>query len=189
MSQSDLSPHDSAGHHARAQGAAGSDAGVDGLIAGVTDYAARATPDLRGNVWFIMQIADAYAYIRLRDLVRPLQFLRQISSVPPVRFGTAGFRPELVDDLNPARHYTAFVFVGFWMWTPLAHLMLWVWEIASFFRYRGHWSPADVLSGRVGIRHGRLVRRHGPAILPGLIAADLAAPPSRAAGPDRAGKI
>jgi hypothetical protein len=96
---------------------------------------------------------------------------------PPRSFGTAGFAAWLVDDANPARHYTAFVFVGFWLPALLAQAVLYAWEAAGFVRYRGYWSPADVLSGQVGIRHGRLVRRHGPAILPALIAHDLAEKP------------
>ena len=81
---------------------------------------------------------------------------------------------EVVDDYNPARHYMAFVFVGYWLSTLPAEIVLWCWEIAGFIRYRGQWSPKDIVSGKIGIRHGRLVRRYGAPILPGLVAAELA---------------
>jgi len=121
---------------------------------------------------FIEQIADRYAYIRLADLHRPIQFLKQLSGKPPVRFGTAGFRAAIVDDQEPARHYTAFVFVGYWLPLILAQPLLWAWEILGFFRY-GHWSQPDIRSGNLGIRHGRAVRKAGPAVLPTLIQRDL----------------
>lgn len=148
--------------------------GVQGFIQAVEKLAKEAPAGWRGTVTFILQMADAYAYIRLRDLAHPLRFLRQMAGRPPVQFGTEGFRPELVDDPNPARHYTAFVFVGFWLPYPLALAVLWLWEIAGFFRYRGHWSWPDLRNGRLGIRHGRMVRLAGPFILPTLIARDLA---------------
>lgn len=79
----------------------------------------------------------------------------------------------LVDDKNPARHYMAFVFLGFWLPTILAVMGLWLWEIAGLVRY-GYWATKDVRMGYVGIRHGRLLWRYGAVILPGLMAADLA---------------
>ena len=102
-----------------------------------------------------------------------MRFLRQMAGAPPLQFGVEGFRRDLVDDLNPARHYTAFVFTGYWLPRWAALLVLWLWEVAGFVRYRGEWSWPDVSSGQVGIRHGRLVARYGPTVLPGLMAADL----------------
>ncbi len=151
-------------------------AGLDAFIAGVSGYAAQAVRQGRGNVWFVRRIAEAYAFIRLEDIGRPARFLRQMAGVPPVQFGTSGFKTSLVDDPNPARHYTAFVFIGFFLSYSLAVLVLWMWEIAGFIRYRGEWSWPDIANGRIGIRHGELVRRYGPTVLPGLIARDLAEP-------------
>lgn len=148
--------------------------GVDALIADVSRRVAAASPHWQGTAQFIQGIAESYAFIRLQDVRSPLRFLKQMAGAPPVQFGNKGFRPTLVDDQNPARHYTAFVFVGFWLPALLATLVLWTWEILSFFRYGGHWSAPDMRMGRVGIQHGRLVRCYGPAILPGLIAQALA---------------
>ena len=115
-----------------------------------------------------------FAHIQPRDVLRPLRFLRQMAGNPPVRFDVTGFDPELVDDLNPARHYVAFLVVGFWLPALPALLVLAAWEVAGFVRYRGLWSNKDVRSGLVGLRHGRHVRRDGPHALPPLIRADLA---------------
>jgi hypothetical protein len=152
--------------------------GVDGLIAGVSSYVAEALQHGYGSAWFVRQVAEQYAYIRLQDIGRPLRFLRQMAGQPPIAFGARGFRRSLVDDKNPARHYMAFVFLGFWLPRLLAVLSLWLWEIAGYVRYHGLWSQRDVRNGYVGLRHGRLVRRYGPAILPGLIAAEVAEPPT-----------
>lgn len=122
---------------------------------------------------FILEISDAYAFIRLQDWHRPLQFLKQMSGEPPIKFGITGFKPTIVDDQNPARHYTAFVFVGYWLPAPLAVIVLWAWEILGFFRYRLRWSWRDLECGYIGIRHGRQVRRQGPAVLAQLIERDL----------------
>ena len=110
----------------------------------------------------------------MRDITRPVRFLRQMEGAPPLTLGTAGFRPDLVDDANPARHYTAFVFVGFWLPYLPAIVVLWFWEVLGFIRYKGQWSPADIRMGYVGIRHGTLLRRSVPAVLPRLIERDLA---------------
>lgn len=125
------------------------------------------------NAQFILLIADEYCYIRLRDVWNPVRFFKQMSGKPPVRFGPDGFIQELVDDDDPARHYTAFVFIGFWFFTPLAILILWLWEVLGFLRYGFSWSQEDIRLGHIGIRHGRQVRRQGPLILPRLIAQDL----------------
>lgn len=122
---------------------------------------------------FVLAIADDYCYIRLRDAWNPLRFFGQMSGKPPVRFGVEGFRPDLIDDDDPARHYTAFVFIGFWFFTPLAILILWLWEVLGFLRYGFTWSHEDMRMGFIGIRHGRQVRRYGATILPKLIEQDL----------------
>ena len=123
---------------------------------------------------FILASAERYSYIRLADLWRPLRFLRQLSGKPPQCFGVRGFRHALVDDQEPARHYTAFVFVGYWLPTLLALPVLWLWELLGLVRY-GSWSQPDIRSGTVGIRHGRAVRKAGFAVLPTLVARDLSA--------------
>lgn len=151
--------------------------GVESLIGGVSrhardSYRGRLTPAM-----FINAIADDYAFIRMRDILSPIRFLRQMEGAPPVQLGTTGFRRDLVDDLNPARHYMAFVFVGYWLPYPLALVLLWIWEVAGFVRYGGVWSAKDVANGLVGIRHGRWVRTVDPVVLPALIAAELAEPP------------
>jgi hypothetical protein len=123
--------------------------------------------------WVIRRLGEAYAHIQPDDLWHPLRFLRQMAGQPPVRLGTRGFRRDLVDDVNPARHYVAFLVVGYWLPNWAAIGVLWCWELASFVRYLGVWSWADVASGYLGIRHGRLARRYGAVVLPGLIAGEL----------------
>lgn len=149
--------------------------GIDALIADVNQRLARLQQQGGTTTDFIREIADQYAFIRLQDMRRPLQFLRQLAGAPPRRFGTHGFRRDLVDDQNPARHYTAFVFVGYWLPLGLGIVVLWAWELLGFVRYRGHWSQPDIRNGGIGLRHGREVRRAGAAVLPTLIARDLAA--------------
>jgi len=147
--------------------------GVAAFIADVKARAAKTVAEARHTQEFILEIGDAYAFIRLADWRRPRQFLAQLAGDPPIRFGTKGFRRALVDDQNPARHYTAFVFVGYWLPIPLAFLVLWAWEILGFLRYRGKWSQGDMRCGRIGIGHGRQVRRQGATVLADLIARDL----------------
>lgn len=147
--------------------------GIAAFINDVEKRVAKHLAEQRPPHDFILEIGDAYAFIRLTDWRRPLQFLRQLAGEPPIRFGTTGFKRALVDDQNPARHYTAFVFVGYWLPTPLALLVLWAWEVLGFFRYGGKWSEGDMRSGRIGIGHGRQVRRHGPTVLADLIRHDL----------------
>lgn len=127
-----------------------------------------------GSVWFILHIAEECAGIRFQDVGAPLHFLRQMANAPPRQFGASGFSPAIVDDDHPARHYIAFVFVGFWLPTWLAVLVLYAWEVAGFVRYGGVWSPKDLVSGHLGIAHGRWLQRSAPVVLPGL-AAQLAA--------------
>lgn len=147
--------------------------GISGFIAHVEGSIDHTAEGLNSKVAFILRIAQDYANIRLGDVWRPLRFLKQMAGKPPVQFGYHGFKRELVDDYAPARHYTAFVFVGFWLPYLPAIALLWAWEILGFIRYKGHWSPADIRMGFVGIRHGVLLRRHKPAILPQLIERDL----------------
>ena len=147
--------------------------GIDDFITDVSRLAAQTSQTQPGA--FILRMGEDYAYIRLTDIWHPLRFFKQMAGMPPVSFGTRGFSEAILDDYNPARHYTAFVFVGYWLPTFVAIIMLWLWEVASFFRYQGHWSQKDIVSGKIGIRHGRLVRRYSPTILPSLIAADIAA--------------
>ena len=149
--------------------------GVDGLISDVRRRAAGLSRDRHQTNQFVLHIAEDYAFIRLQDVTRLRKFLGQMAGAPPIRFGTQGFRPAIVDDSNPARHYTAFVFVGYWLPALPAILTLWIWEIAGYFRYHFRWSANDIRCGLIGIRHGRLVRRHGPGILAQLIARDLKA--------------
>jgi hypothetical protein len=150
--------------------------GFAAFLADVEGWVQRYLDEGHDARWFVVQIGERYANIRLHDVRRPLRFLGQMAGAPPLQFGVEGFRHELVDDLNPARHYTAFVFTGYWLPRWVALLVLWLWEMARFVRYRGHWSRADMVSGQVGVRHGRLVARYGPTILPGLMAADLGEP-------------
>lgn len=148
--------------------------GLPGFIAATSQLASHfpLTPD--GTRRFVLAFAEQMAYIRVQDAWNPWRFLRQMEGNPPALWGVRGFRHSLVDDRNPARHYTAFVFVGFWLPGWAAALALWLWEFAGFVRYGLRWSQADIRSGYVGLRHGRLVRRHGHTILPSLLARDLA---------------
>ncbi len=146
--------------------------GVDGFLRDLHDQIDAARQQGRGTRDFVLQIAERYSYIRLADIKNPIRFLKQISSNPPICFGTAGFRQSIVDDQEPARHYTAFVFVGYWLPIVLALPVLWAWEILGFFRY-GKWSQPDIRSGNLGVRHGRAVRKAGPTVLPTLIQRDL----------------
>jgi hypothetical protein len=136
---------------------------------------AQAPPGWSGAAWFILAVSEECANLRLQDLWRPWRFLAQAATPPPLCFGPHGFAPHLVDDLLPARHYVAFLFVGFWLPRALAWVTLYLWEIAGFLRYGLRWSTPDLHLGLLGLRHGALVARYGPTILPALLAADLAA--------------
>lgn len=163
------------GRQAKHKAVQGSDepgtGGLDALVDAVERYRTEAKGDSRTVV---RRLGEDFAYIRWQDITNPLRFLRQMAGNPPVRLGVRGFRKDLVDDENPARHYIAFVIVGYWLPRPLADVVLWLWEIAGFVRYGGTWSAPDLASGYVGIRHGRQVRRHGIGVLAGLIRRDLA---------------
>src|SRR5690606_16797561 len=114
--------------------------GIDGFLAAVQRLASRAYTGHLTTAQALLHLGEDYAFIRPRDLVRPVRFLRQMAGEPPIRLGTAGFRKSLVDDRNPARHYTAFLVVGYWLPVWAAWLVLWLWEIAGFVRYGGKWS-------------------------------------------------
>ena len=148
-------------------------AGFDAFVSYVSDQAAQAPSGWAGAAWFVLQVGQECAGIRLQDLGQPTRFLRQLAAASRLQFGVAGFAPALVDDENPARHYIAFVFVGFWLPPSLALAVLYAWEVAGFIRYRGQWSQRDVQAGSIGLRHGRWVATLGPAVLPGLIAGEL----------------
>lgn len=148
--------------------------GVTALLADVKARVAQNAAAGRSTAHFILEIGDAYAFIRLQDWRRPVQFLKQMAGTPPITFGTEGFKRAIVDDKNPARHYTAFVFVGYWLPRALAIAVLWAWEILGFVRYKGRWSQGDMRCGYLGIRHGRQVRQQGATVLADLIARDLA---------------
>lgn len=152
--------------------------GVDGFIAAVSRMAAQTQPGSGGKRRFMLEAGESFAFIRLQDVGRPLRFLKQMAGQPPQQFGSDGFRADMVDDKNPARHYMAFVFLGFWLPNWLAVVGLWLWEVAGSVRY-GYWASKDLQMGYIGIRHGRAVRSAGPTVLPGLIAAELAAPPEK----------
>jgi hypothetical protein len=157
-----------------AQSIAGANStGLDAFVRYLELQVATAKREGQTSRQFIARISADCAYIRLEDINRPWRFLRQMEGAPPLRFGTEGFDPRLVDDHNPARHYMAFVFLGFWLPRPLALLALYVWEVAGFVRYGGEWSARDVACGLVGLRHGATVRRYGPAVLPELARRDL----------------
>jgi len=148
--------------------------GLTGFIAATSALAARFPLTRRGTQRFVLAFAEQTAYIRVQDAWNPWHFLRQMEGAPPVRWGTDGFKRGLVDDRNPARHYAAFVFVGFWLPGWMALCLLWLWELAGYLRYGFRWSQPDTRSGYVGLWHGRLVRRYGHTILPSLLARDLA---------------
>lgn len=146
--------------------------GVATLVKATRRYIAEADGE-SGAV--IRRLAEDFAYIRLQDVGNPLKFLRQMEGAPPIRLGTRGFRPELIDDRNPARHYMAFVAMGYWLPRLLALGVLYVWEILGYVRYGFTWSAADMRCGLTGVQHGNAVRRHGVEVLPDLMARDLAA--------------
>lgn len=149
--------------------------GFDAFCAYLQAKATQTPPGWPGTVWFVLSISEECAGIFTQYIfVDPLRFLQLAAGAPPLQFGTEGFSPSVVDDRNPARHYVAFVFIGFWLPRFLALIFLYLWEIAGFVRYKGHWSSKDIVCGRIGIAHGRWVRRSGPTVLPALAAAELA---------------
>ena len=154
--------------------ATAAEGGFDRFVGYLSTQAAAAPPGFAGAAWYILRVSEDCAYIRLQDMWQPRRFLRQMAGAPPLQFGTDGFSREHVDDSNPARHYMAFVFVGFWLPSLLGVPVLYAWEVAGFLRYRFQWSPRDVTSGKLGLRHGALIRTYGPTVHPGLVAGELA---------------
>lgn len=148
--------------------------GVDTLIQAASRHAHTALLQGSSNESVIRQLGDEFAFIRLEDTRHPIRFLRQMAGNPPHQLGTDGFNPDLVDDHNPARHYMAFVCMGYWLPDWAAVATLWLWEVAGFMRYGGNWSWPDIRSGQVGVRHGQLAKRYGVVVLPSLIAAEVA---------------
>lgn len=148
--------------------------GLDAFIAYLSAQAQVAPSGFAGAARFMLRVSEDCAYICLRDVWRPWRFLAQMAGNPPLRFATTGFDPHLVDDYNPARHYIAFVFIGFWLPRLLALAVLYAWEVAGFVRYGFQWSQKDMRSGLIGLRHGAWVRKYGPAVLPGLVAGEMA---------------
>jgi len=126
----------------------------------------------RRPAWYLLALARQCANVDFRRMRRPLRFWRMLRQEPPVCFGPRGFRTSLVDDFHPARHYSAFLLVGFFLPGPAARAFGWLWEWAEGI-VLGQFSPRDVGLSRLAIRHGRAVRRRGPAVLPALIQADL----------------
>lgn len=179
-----LDPSGSSGVVASEKVASG---GVDALIRRASAAAHDAWAQGIQNDRVIRQLGDEFAYIRLDDIWHPQRFLRQMAGNPPHQLGTAGFNPTLVDDRNPARHYMAFVCMGYWLPKWMAVATLWLWEMAGFVRYGGEWSWPDIRSGQVGIRHGQMAKRYGVVVLPSLIAAELADRPDVPSGKSEEG--
>ena len=146
--------------------------GVAGLIKTTRRYVAEGHGDSDAVV---QRLAEDFAYIHLDDVRNPLKFFAQMEGAPPIRLGTGGFRQELIDDRNPARHYMAFVAMGYWLPKFLALIVLYAWEMLGFVRYGFKWSAADMRCGMAGLKHGNAVRRHGVEVLPELMVRDLAA--------------
>lgn len=126
----------------------------------------------RGATWFVLELARQAANVDFGELRRPWRFWRRLRQEPPVCFGPRGFRPALTDDFHPARHYSAFLLVGFFLPNPLGAAFAWLWERAEGWLL-GSFSPRDVGLARLAVRHGRAVRHEGPAALPALIRRDV----------------
>ena len=134
--------------------------------------AAQAAHEGRRTRWFMLELARQCGNVDLSRLGHPIRFWRSLRELPPKRFGNIGFRAELVDDFHPARHYVAFLMIGFFLPYPLALAFGWLWERAEGI-VLGEFSPRDVALGRLAIAHGRTVRQAGPAALPALIRKEL----------------
>jgi hypothetical protein len=150
--------------------------GLEAFVATIEHAARQNQNDKQGRRRFVAELGSLCAGIHTQNMFRhPIRFLREMQGNPPLRFGEEGFRPEVIDDVNPARHYMAFVLVGFWLPMVLGIPVLYAWEVASFFRYKGHWSPKDIHSGMIGLRHGREVAHGGTHVLAPLARRDLGA--------------
>lgn len=148
--------------------------GLQAFVTTIEEVASANSDDRQGRRRFISELGSQCAGIHGENALRhPFRFLREMQGSPPRQFGIEGFRDDFVDDTNPARHYTAFVVVGYWLPRPLAMLVLYAWEIASFVRYKGVWSQDDIRSGIIGIGHGRIVAREGKDVLAKLAQRDL----------------
>lgn len=146
-----------------------------GGVAALIDATRRTIAEEGGDSGKVVRrLGEDFAFIRWQDATNPYKFLRQMEGEPPIRLGTQGFRRELVDDHNPARHYMAFVAMGYWLPYWLAMVVLYLWEVAGYIRYGFKWSPEDMQSGLTGVRHGNAVRHQGIAVLPGLMERELA---------------
>ena len=131
-----------------------------------------AAGEWRRPAWFVLELARQCANVDFGELRRPWRFWSMLRQEPPVCFGPRGFRPDLVDDFHPARHYSAFLLIGFFFPQPLAVAFsrLWEWSEGVIL---GQFSPNDVRMSQLAIRHGRAVRRAGPASLPALIRCEI----------------
>lgn len=152
--------------------------GCERFASYVEDLIRQSDAEGRRPAWLMATLAERCANVDLRLLRRPLQFWRSLRRLPPVCFGRSGFRGELVDDYHPARHYCAFLAVGFFLPEWLAFPFATIWEGAEHLVFGEH-SPRDVALSRVAIRHGRLTRREGIDRLPGLIRSELGRPAGR----------
>jgi RHS repeat-associated protein len=79
---------------------------------------------------------------------------------PPVVFGASGFRRELVDDANPARHYSAYVTTAYQKGGLVGAAAAVIREIPEGWggRCRGGCSTQDVRLGLIGAQHGANLR-------------------------------
>src|SRR4051812_30617889 len=86
--------------------------GLPGLITATRRYIG----EENGNsAEVIRRMSEDFAFVRGKDPGHPYNLPPEREENPPVQLGTNGFRPELVDDHNPARHYIAFVAMGYWL--------------------------------------------------------------------------
>ena len=167
-----MMPHE-AGETTEDDGAVSRDmGGLAGLVAATRRYIAE---EDGASEAVVRRLAEDFSYIHLEDVRKPYRFLRQMEGAPPIRLGTDGFRRELIDDRNPARHYMAFVAMGYWLPKLLALAVLYAWEVLGFVRYGFKWSDEDMRCGLAGVRHGNAVRHLGVEVLPNLMVRDLAA--------------
>ncbi|MSP13068.1 MAG: hypothetical protein EXR62_08925 [Chloroflexi bacterium] len=147
--------------------------GATGFVARVQYYAGLSSQHTRSSHWFIDTLACQFAGLDLADWWRPWRWFRAMGSAkPPEDMGPAGFRVDLVDDNRPARHYVAFLMIGYYLTYPLGWLVMYGWEILGWVRY-GSFSRTDILLAKVGLQHGVMIRRDGPEILADLIVRDL----------------
>ncbi|MBI3941676.1 MAG: hypothetical protein HY326_01565 [Chloroflexi bacterium] len=147
--------------------------GAAGFVERVHIYERLSSQHAKPSNWFIDTLSRQFAGVDPADWWRPWRWLRAMGSAqPPEDVGSAGFRPDLVDDDRPARHYIAFVMAGYHMPYLLGSILMYAWEILGRIRY-GSFSTKDILLAEIGLKHGGAVRRHGPEILTDLIQQDL----------------